>query len=105
MKTSRLKNTLPDSYLKIYREGRRRRKRKGHYEEDDNDEDDDETYHPSQDFNNDSQNNTEFRPSRKELRDADEEDDLEVKKGSGKKLSSCTYVNMLIDVHTFHSFT
>ena len=28
LQMNRLKNTLPDSYLKIYREGRRRRKRK-----------------------------------------------------------------------------
>ena len=57
------------------REKKKKKKRKRQYEEDDNEEDDDKTYHPSQDFNDDSQNDPEFRPSRKELRDADREGD------------------------------
>ena len=59
----------------LQRWDKKKKKKKRHYEEDDNDKDDDETYHPSQDFNDDSQNDPEFRPSRKELRDADEEGD------------------------------
>ena len=35
--------------------------------------------YPSQDFNNDSQVNPEFRPLKKELRDADREGDSKVK--------------------------
>ena len=57
---------------------RRKKKRKKHREDDDdddNDEDDDETYHPSQDYNDDSQVDLEFRPTRRELREANEEGD------------------------------
>ena len=54
---------------------KKKKKKKRQYEEDDNDEDDDEMYYPSQDFNNDSQYHPEFRPLRKELRDADREGD------------------------------
>ena len=39
------------------------------------DDDDDETYHPSQDYNDDSQVDPEFRPTRRELREADQEGD------------------------------
>ena len=62
-------------------------------------------YHPSQDYNDDSQVDPEFRPTKEELRKADEEVDLEVI-GSGKEqqLSGCTYVNMLVNIHMFHFF-
>ena len=44
-----------------------RKKKKKHRD------DDDETYHPSQDYNDDSQVDPEFRPTRRELREADKE--------------------------------
>ena len=55
---------------------KKKKKRKKHDDDDnDNDEDDDETYHPSQDYNDDSQVDPEFRPTRRVLREADEEGD------------------------------
>ena len=55
---------------------RERRKKKKHRDDDDDDDkDDDETYHPSQDYNDDSQIDPKFRPTRRELREADEEGD------------------------------
>ena len=57
---------------------RERRKKKKHRDDDDDDddEDDDETYHLSQDYNDDSQVDPKFRPIRRELREADQEGDL-----------------------------
>ena len=54
----------------------KKRKRKRKYKDDDEDEDDnDDTYHPSEDFNNNSQVNPEFKPTKKELKEADREGD------------------------------
>ena len=53
-----------------------RKKKKKHRDDDDDDNDDDETYHPSQDYNDDSQVDPKFRPTRRELREADKEGDL-----------------------------
>ena len=55
------------------RERRKKKKKKHRDDDDDDDEDDDELYHPSQDYNNDSQVEPEFRPTRREIREADEE--------------------------------
>ena len=59
------------------RERRKKKKKKcrDDDDDDDNDEDDDEMYHPSQDYNDDSQVDPEFRPTRRELREADQEGD------------------------------
>ena len=59
----------------LYRESQKkqRKKKKKYHDDDDNEDDDDETYHPSQDYNDDSQVDPEFRPTREELRKADEE--------------------------------
>ena len=38
-------------------------------------DDDDDTYHPSQDYNDDSQVDPKFRPTKRELKEADEEGD------------------------------
>ena len=60
------------------RERRKKKKKKKKHRDDDNgddDEDDDEMYHPSQDYNDDSQVDPKFRPTRRELREADEEGD------------------------------
>ena len=54
----------------------RRKKKKKKHRDDDNDKDDDDMYHPSQDYNDNSQIDPEFRPTRRELREADEEGDL-----------------------------
>ena len=63
-------------FREMQRRERRKKKKKKHRDDDDddNDEDDDEMYHPSQDYNHDSQVDPEFRPTRRELREADEED-------------------------------
>ena len=56
---------------------RREKKKKKHkYEDNDDNEDDDETYHPSQDYNDNSQVDPKLRPTRRELKEADEEGDL-----------------------------
>ena len=52
---------------------RKGKKKKKKYKDDDDDNDDDDTYHPSQDYNDDSQVDQEFRPTERELREADEE--------------------------------
>ena len=60
------------------RERRKKKKKKKHRDDDDDyddDEDDDNTYHLSQDYNDDSQVDPKFRPTRRELREADEEGD------------------------------
>ena len=58
---------------KWFKEMQRKEKKKKH--RDDDDEDDDEKYHPSQDYNDDSQVDPEFRPTKRELREADVEGD------------------------------
>ena len=52
-----------------------KKKKKKHRDDDDDDEDDDETYHPSQDYNDNSQVDPEFRPTKWELRKTDKEGD------------------------------
>ena len=44
------------------RRKKKKKKRKHRDDDDDDNEDDDETYHPSQDYNDDSQIDPEFRP-------------------------------------------
>ena len=58
------------------RERRKKQKKKKKHRNDDDDEDDeddDDMYHPSQDYNDVSQVDPEFRPTRRELMEADEE--------------------------------
>ena len=55
-----------------------KKKKKKKYKDDDEDEDeddDDDMYHPSQDYNNDSQVDPKFRPTKRELKKADREGD------------------------------
>ena len=54
---------------------RKEKKKKKKYKDDDDDNDDDDTYHPSQDYNDDSQVDPKFRPTKRELKEADEEGD------------------------------
>ena len=61
------------------KERRKKKKKKRKYrddDDDDNDEDDDEMYHLSQDYNDNSQVDPKFRPTRRELREADKEGHL-----------------------------
>ena len=54
------------------KENKRKRKKKRKYKDNDEDQDDnDDTYHPSEDINDDSQVNPEFKPTKKELKEAD----------------------------------
>ena len=65
-------------FKEIQRKERKKKKKKRYRDDDDDDdddEDDEETYHPSQDYNNDSQVDPEFRPTKRELREADKEVD------------------------------
>ena len=54
---------------------RKEKKKKKKYKDDDDDDDDDDMYHPSQDYNDDNQVDPEFRPTKRELKEADEEGD------------------------------
>ena len=63
-------------FRELQRRERRKKKKHRDDDDDDDDEDDDKAYHPSQDYNNDSQVDPKFRPTRRELREADEEGDL-----------------------------
>ena len=58
------------------REKKKEKKKKRKYKDDDDDDDDDNMYHPSQDYNDDSQVDPEFRPTKRELKEADEEGNL-----------------------------
>ena len=59
------------------RKKKKKKKKKCRDEDDDDDEEeeDDNTYHPFQDYNDDSQVDPKFRPTRRELREADKEGD------------------------------
>ena len=52
---------------------RKEKKKKKKYKDDDDNDDDDDTYHLSQDYNDDSQVDPKFRPTKRELKEADEE--------------------------------
>ena len=55
----------------------KKNKKKKKYKDDDEDEDDDDDmYHPSQDYNDKSLVDPEFKPTKKELKKADKEGDL-----------------------------
>ena len=70
---NKLEHMLSSNGSRKCRERKGKRKRKRNRDDDDNDKDDDEMYHPSQDYNDDSQVDPEFRPTRRELREADKE--------------------------------
>ena len=53
----------------------KKKKKKKKYKDDDNDNDDDDMYHLSQDYNDDSQVDPKFRPTKRELKEAYEEGD------------------------------
>ena len=53
----------------------KKKKKKKKYKDDDDDNDNGDMYHPSQDYNDDSQVDPEFRPTKRELKEADEEGD------------------------------
>ena len=53
----------------------KKKKKKKKYKDDDDDDDDDDMYHPSQDYNDDSQVDPKFRPTKRELKEGDEEGD------------------------------
>ena len=65
-------------YKEFQRKQRKKKKgKKRHQDNDsDNDQDDGKTYHLSQDYNDDSQVDHEFRPTKDELRRADEQGNL-----------------------------
>ena len=50
---------------------KKKKKRKKYKDEDEDENDDDNTYHLSQDYNDDSLVNPEFRPTKRELKEAD----------------------------------
>ena len=68
-------HTVQKWFKEMQRKERKKKKKKKHRDDDDNDdvEDDDKTYHPSQDYNDDSQVDPKFRPTKRELREADKE--------------------------------
>ena len=64
-------------FKEMWRRERKKKKKKKHREDDDDDDDkdDDDTYHLSQNYNDDSQVDPKFRPTKRELREADKEGD------------------------------
>ena len=75
--------------------GKEKKMKKKHRDDDgdDNDKDDDNMYHTSQDYNDDSQVDPKFRPTRRELREADREGNSWVKgKVKVVRLYICKYV-------------
>ena len=61
-----------------WKEKKKKKRKKKKYKDDDEDEDeddDDDTYHPSQDYNDDSLVYPEFRPTKRELKEADKKSD------------------------------
>ena len=64
-------------FREMQRKERKKKKKKKHRndDDDDDDEDDNEMYHLSQDYNDNSQVDPEFRPTRRELREPDKEGD------------------------------
>ena len=61
---------------KWFSEMQRKKKKKKYKDDDEDDDDDDDMYHPSQDYNDDSLVDPEFRPTKRELKEADKEGDL-----------------------------
>ena len=57
----------PDVFSEMQKK-EKKKKKKRKYKDDDEDEDElDNTYHPSQDYNDDSQFDSEFRPTKRKL--------------------------------------
>ena len=61
-------------WLSVMQKKEKKKKKKKKYKDDDEDEDDD-TYHPPQDYNDESQVDPEFRPMKSEFKQADREGD------------------------------
>ena len=66
-------HTVQQWFKEMQRKERKKKKKqkkkcRDEDDDDDDDKDDDNTYHPSQDYNDDSQVEPEFRPTRRELR-------------------------------------
>ena len=59
----------------MQRKEKKKKKKKKYKDDDEDNDDDDDMYHPSQDYNDDSQVGPEFRPIKRELKEADEEGD------------------------------
>ena len=73
---NKLERTLSGNGSRKCRERKGKKKKKYRDDDDDDDdEDDDEMYHPSQDYNDDSQVDPKFRPTRRELREGNKEGD------------------------------
>ena len=61
-------------FKEMQRKEKKKKKKKKHRDDDDDDEDDYEMYHPSQDYNDNSQVDPKIRPTKREFREADKED-------------------------------
>ena len=78
IKDEQAEDRLEKQRRKEKKKKKKKRKRKHNDDEDDHDDDDkdeDETYHPSQDYGDDSTVDPEYRPTKKQLKDADREGD------------------------------
>ena len=62
-------------FSEMQRKEKKKKKKKKYKDDDEDDDDDDNTYHPSQDYNGDSQVDPEFRPAKRVLKEADKEGD------------------------------
>ena len=54
---------------------KKKKKEEKKYKDDNDDDDDDDMYQPSQDYSDDSLVDPEFRPTKRELKEADKEGD------------------------------
>ena len=66
-------HTVQKWFKEMQRKERKKKKKHRDDDDDDDDEDDDDMYHPSQDYNDDSQVDSKLRPTKRELREADKE--------------------------------
>ena len=69
-------HTVHQWFKDMQRRERRKKKKKKKKHRDDDHHHNDDMYHPSQDYNDDSQVDPKFRPTRRELREADKEGNL-----------------------------
>ena len=71
-----LSTSVQKWFSKMQKKEKKKKKKKKYKDEDEDKDDDDNTYHPSQDYNDDSQVDPEFKPTKRELKEVDRKGDL-----------------------------
>ena len=62
-------------FSEMQRKEKKKKKKRKYKDDDEDNDDDDNMYHPSQDYNDDSQVDPKFRPTKRELKEADKKGD------------------------------